>query len=186
MRPRNKKQFGFTLIELLVVIAIIGLLSSVVLYALASARMKARDARRIADMHQLQTGLELYYAQNGEYPMPYGPSAVQWVVSTDSTWSVLQALMVSVMPRLPVDPIQKAGTGANSVINGPEYGYAYFGGWWGGCTSGQFYILVFKQEQLTLTSPHRNWCSSANWGTPPEYNIYPGSQNNITYIPELR
>ncbi len=46
-------QKGFTLIELLVVIAIIGLLSSVVLASLNSARAKARDARRVSDLKQI-------------------------------------------------------------------------------------------------------------------------------------
>ncbi|MBV9159308.1 MAG: prepilin-type N-terminal cleavage/methylation domain-containing protein [Candidatus Kaiserbacteria bacterium] len=59
---------GFTLIELLVVIAIIGILSSVVLASLNSARKKGRDARRIADIKQLQLALELYYDANGAYP----------------------------------------------------------------------------------------------------------------------
>ena len=58
---------GFTLIELLVVIAIIGLLSSVVLASLSSARSKGRDARRLADIKQLQVALELYYSENNEY-----------------------------------------------------------------------------------------------------------------------
>ena len=62
----NKR--GFTLIELLVVIAIIGILSSVVLASLNSARRKGRDARRIADVKQLQLALELYYDANGSYP----------------------------------------------------------------------------------------------------------------------
>lgn len=60
---------GFTLIELLVVIAIIGILSSVVLASLNSARQKGRDARRISDMKQLQLALELSYDLNSsEYP----------------------------------------------------------------------------------------------------------------------
>lgn len=59
---------GFTLIELLVVIAIIGLLSSVILASLGGARAKGRDARRIADIRQLQMALELYYDTNNKYP----------------------------------------------------------------------------------------------------------------------
>lgn len=59
---------GFTLIELLVVIAIIGILSSVVLASLNSARQKSRDARRIGDVKQLQLALEMYYDSNNGYP----------------------------------------------------------------------------------------------------------------------
>ncbi len=60
---------GFTLIELLVVIAIIGILASIVLASLDSARKKGRDARRIADLKQIQLALELYYDANGQYPL---------------------------------------------------------------------------------------------------------------------
>lgn len=63
---RGKKK-GFTLIELLVVIAIIGVLASIVLASLNSARRKARDARRIADIKELQLALELYFDSNDAY-----------------------------------------------------------------------------------------------------------------------
>jgi prepilin-type N-terminal cleavage/methylation domain-containing protein len=63
-----RKYAGFTLIELLVVIAIIGILAAVVLVSLNSARAKSRDARRLSDIHQLQTALELYYNDCGGYP----------------------------------------------------------------------------------------------------------------------
>lgn len=60
---------GFTLIELLVVISIIGLLSSVVLASLATARASARDSERIATIKQIQNALELYAIDNGgRYP----------------------------------------------------------------------------------------------------------------------
>ncbi len=62
----NKK--GFTLIELLVVIAIIGLLSTLAVVALNNARSKARDAKRVADVKNIQTALELYYTEASTYP----------------------------------------------------------------------------------------------------------------------
>jgi prepilin-type N-terminal cleavage/methylation domain-containing protein len=64
---QNKR--GFTLIELLVVIAIIGLLSTMSVLALNQARARARDAKRLSDVKQIQTALELYYNEEGQYPV---------------------------------------------------------------------------------------------------------------------
>ena len=63
-----KKQSGFTLIELLVVIAIIGLLSTLAVVALNNARLKSRDSKRVSDIKQIQTALELYYNDANAYP----------------------------------------------------------------------------------------------------------------------
>jgi prepilin-type N-terminal cleavage/methylation domain-containing protein len=61
---------GFTLIELLVVIAIIGILASIVLVSLNSARNKGKDARIIADVQQTRSIFETGY--NGSaYPDLY-------------------------------------------------------------------------------------------------------------------
>ena len=57
-----KTKSGFTLIELLVVIAIIGLLSSLAVVNLNSARGKARDAKRINDVKQLALLIEIHVA----------------------------------------------------------------------------------------------------------------------------
>ncbi len=64
----NQKQKAFTLIELLVVIAIIGILATLAVVALQQARQNARDAKRIADMKQVSTALELFFSENGRYP----------------------------------------------------------------------------------------------------------------------
>jgi len=68
MYQKSNKKVGFTLIELLVVIAIIGLLSTLAVVALNSARQKARDAKRVADIKQVQTALELFFSENSGYP----------------------------------------------------------------------------------------------------------------------
>lgn len=70
-----RKASGFTLIELLVVIAIIGVLATVVLVSLNSARMKSRDAKRVADIRQVMTAVELFFNDCGGYPSTWQTSA---------------------------------------------------------------------------------------------------------------
>lgn len=91
---------GFTLIELLVVIAIIGVLASIVLASLNSARKKSRDARRITDIKQIQLALELYFdGKNNQYPAG----------STTCSSSVLYGLEAlasnNYIPQVPRDPL---------------------------------------------------------------------------------
>lgn len=81
----TKKQSGnkgFTLIELLVVIAIIGVLASIVLASLNTARKKSRDTRRVADMNQAKLALELFYDSNRRYPDTFAGNGTALLVPT--------------------------------------------------------------------------------------------------------
>ncbi len=68
---------GFSVIELITVIAIIGILSTIVIGATGASRARARDDRRISDMHQIQLALALYYDVNKTYPVGEGVSILQ-------------------------------------------------------------------------------------------------------------
>jgi len=72
-----KKQESFTLIELLVVIAIIGLLASIVLVGLKGAREKARNARKMTELKQLQTVIEIYIIDH-DGAVPGNPHPGNW------------------------------------------------------------------------------------------------------------
>lgn len=60
---------GFTLIELLVVIAIIAILTGLVGSNYLTSRIRARDAKRKSDLRQIQTALEMYHNDQGQYPL---------------------------------------------------------------------------------------------------------------------
>jgi len=87
----NNKKKAFTLIELLVVIAIIGILATLAVVALQQARQNARDSKRMADMKQVQTALELFFNENGRYP-----TIEEWNSGTITSSSSQQVFMYSI------------------------------------------------------------------------------------------
>lgn len=108
---------GFTLIELLVVIAIIALLSSLVFASLSTARAKSRDARRIADLRQIQTALEMYFDTNNVYPSIGITSYIAPLPQmqfTSTTSALYTALVPSYIATLPNDPLIASYTGLNN------------------------------------------------------------------------
>lgn len=72
----HKKSGGFTLLELLVVISIIGILIALGSVAFSTAQRRGRDARRRADIENIQKGFEQYYATNTTYEATCATMAV--------------------------------------------------------------------------------------------------------------
>lgn len=145
------KSKGFTLIELLVVVAIIGVLATVVLSSLNSARVKARDARRDADIKNIQTALELYHLDNGQYPhqaqwLGVAPNGA-WANSGNTSWETLENTMGTTLPR---DPVNIVPTTANDWPGDASrrFNYVYTArGISTGCPNdGQAYKLVYHHE----------------------------------------
>jgi general secretion pathway protein G len=128
-----KKQKGFTLIELLVVIAIIGLLSTLAVVALNNARQKSRDAKRISDVKQIQTALELYYNDANGYPATASFSEGGSIAYSGTTY-------MNIIPSNPT-PVDGCTVGSTytytQTSSGASYALTYcLGGATGGLNSG--------------------------------------------------
>lgn len=149
-----KSKKGFTLIELLVVIAIIGILASVVLASLNSARKKSRDARRVSDIKQIQLALELFFDANRKYPTGlYGTGAADGLTAG------------GYMPTVSYDPL-------GTTI---QYSYAY------NPTTGDpiYYHLGASLEESTNPALNSDKDCNSSSTTCPAGAAYTGGFNGV-------
>lgn len=145
---RTRDNSGFTLIELLVVIAIIGILSSIVLVSLNSARTKAQNTQRIAELREISKALNAYFADNGQFPPSPYPSVE--VYSSDPNF-LPELVAGGYMKVIPQGPVTDS--------------YAYYRYAAGG-PSGALLRTILVGDPLTTTGRvgscrpfDNNWCS---------------------------
>lgn len=110
-----KKMFtkkGFTLVELLIVIAIIGVLSALLMANFIGVRQRARDAQRKSDLRQIQSALELYRSDVGNYPsdVEFGGKLAN---PTDENTAYMQ--------KVPTDPVNSGYSYSYSSDNASYY-----------------------------------------------------------------
>jgi len=160
---------GFTLVELLVVIAVIGILSTVVLLQLGSARAKARDIHLLTGIKQMETALYLYYDNNGSFPSGWFVANCTYPWSSAGNAVFLSALSPYVnVNNLPV-PACDQPTRSVSYIEASALGNADH------CTAGMAYRIT-TQLEVFVPSPLKNiyyYCDGSQYGS---------SGSNLTWI----
>ncbi len=71
MHSRTSRQSGMTLVELLIVITIIGVLSTIILSSISTARARAYDSKVKQQLWSFRSAAEIYF--NSQNPVNYGP-----------------------------------------------------------------------------------------------------------------
>ncbi len=146
------KSRGFTLIELLVVISVIGMLSSIVLASLNSARVKARDAERVQSINQLRNAIELYYNDTGHYPnTPYNggtladcwiPGGGNWIIDGDASLAASYNWSTGYISKQAHDPVDNCcWPSGNCGSAGTAGTYEYW-------SNGQKYVIAARLENV--------------------------------------
>lgn len=166
---------GFTLIELMVVVGVIGFLAAIITPSLQGFTLKARDARRRADLHTFEASFQAYENDRGSYPIEQGC----YEMSTGGDWSCgscasgcqqqwdtqsapYQLVVEGYLKELPVDP-----------RNANPFAYMYEGEYWQGAwlgtgrsycvcarleAGGSFYVAPFPAHWITANKRSECGC----------------------------
>ena len=159
---------GFTIVELLVVIVVIGILTAVTVVSYRGISERARDSRRLTDMHNITNLLELYKAQNGSYPAPSYNGPGGWESSSINPSGFLDNLKAVGVGTIPVDPLNSSTS--------MEYRYYRYGAGSHDCdvSLGDFYVLgIINMETSNdvdsrspgWSCPSRDWAGEFEWVT---------------------
>ena len=107
----NRQKQAFTLVELIVVITILAILWTIAFLSLQWYSAQARDSKRMSDINNIKTSLELFSLQVGKYPLPDNVNNITyswWSVTVWQQWSVWDNMITNLSKNLsqkPVDPL---------------------------------------------------------------------------------
>lgn len=113
---------GFTLIELLVVISIISLLSSVVLSSLNTARARAANAKVLSEKRSLQTAVQMFTTDSGNFPYP-GNQSYHCLGSSNCSFAntAFAPSTAGDLSSLTTTYVRRASTNPTVTISGQSY-----------------------------------------------------------------
>ena len=138
-----KKNFrsGFTLLELMIVIVILGVLAALMTGNFVTSLKKGRDARRKADLQQIQRAFEMFYEDKKVYPTFFTSSSTRLCETDTCSGEKIY------MQKIPTDPT----TSPNYYFTINDQSYRMYA-----CLENSEQILPYD---LPLSAdPGANWC----------------------------
>ncbi|MFA6963457.1 MAG: type II secretion system protein [Patescibacteria group bacterium] len=158
MKKQQTRNRAFTLIELLVVVAIIGILTTVVVVNLTTAQKKARDAKRVSDIQEINKAVQLE-------AMARGSSSYYDSACANTSWTVKEQnfkkiLVPAYLPTMPVDPVVRYDTrkDPNHAYN---VQYVYYTGVQGLDCAVPTYLATTYYLWTGLDTPNSNLANSS-------------------------
>ncbi len=97
---------AFTLIELLVVVSIIGVLTAIVLTQFNVVKARARDAKRISDISQMQLIVQQYFDRCNQYPSATGTGSNAGLNISSSVGCPAGVTLGTFLTQLPTPPVE--------------------------------------------------------------------------------
>lgn len=173
----TKQKAGFTLIEIIVVSAVVFLMATVAYAAINISKARSRDARRLGDMKQIVTALDIYYDQFGHYPDPhsYKPSVSNcggYDISSDAQPFLDPLLTAGILSQSPTDPLNSGNCSPGP--SGTVYAYQYYAAGTNGCPAdkGNYYVLGVRYMETSFGQSYSGSpgfsCGNHDWqGTGP-------------------
>ncbi len=166
---RNSLKSGFTIVELLIVVVVIGVLAAIVIVAYSGIQARARDARRLADIQTVSKALQLYYIDNGSYPItaPSGMSTAY--TDTNCQLGTKQAdwvpgLTPKYLPQLPQNVSPHLWDSLTGCYQYASDGTSYVLGAWQALETGPQSTTLYRRLGF-----REGWAAAGNGGVQSYY-----------------